>query len=120
MSVLAPIELNNYSWVIAGKIDDEVVDRGLSPKAKSESSQFAQMKPELEFLAGHALAELARQLVSHAADYTIPPPGAPHLSNGEGVASGSARRPPHEGEVGPTPYERLRMGDGAALNLHAL
>jgi hypothetical protein len=73
--------------MIASKVDDEVLHRGLSPKVESESSQFAQMKPEPEFLAGHVLAELARQLIGHAPDYTIPPPGAPHLSNGEGVAS---------------------------------
>jgi hypothetical protein len=109
--VLAPIELDNHSWVIASKIDDEVLDRGLSPKMKSESSQFAQMKPELEFLAGHALPELARQFIGHAADYTIPPPGAPHLSSGEELVDRRADLPTRG---------RLDRRGGAALNLHGL
>jgi hypothetical protein len=32
------------------------------------------MQPESEFLAGHALAQLARPLISHAGDYTRPHP----------------------------------------------
>jgi hypothetical protein len=74
--VLTAVELDNHSWVIAGKIDDEAPDRSLPPKAESEPPEFTQMQPESEFLAGHALAHLARQFIGHAVDYTIPPPGA--------------------------------------------
>ena len=45
------------------------------------------MQPEFEFLAGHALAHLARQLIGHAILYTPP------------TRRAKARRPPHEGEV---------------------
>ena len=46
------------------------------------------MQPELKFLAGHALAQLARKLIGHT-DRVYSPP----------TRRAKARRPPHEGEV---------------------
>jgi hypothetical protein len=36
--VLTAIELDDHSWVIAGEIDNEFLDRSLPPKVKSEPS----------------------------------------------------------------------------------
>jgi|GEM_PF-4155787 len=38
--VLTSIDLHHYSWVVASKVDDEILDRHLTPKVKSLLSEL--------------------------------------------------------------------------------
>jgi hypothetical protein len=72
--MLTSIELHDDSWMVAGEVDDKVLDRRLPPEVKPKLAQFTETEPELDLLSGHGLAEFARYLIGHATDDTAPHP----------------------------------------------
>ncbi len=89
-AVVSAIELDNQVVLHAGEVDDEAVERRLTSKVIPTLLQFAQVRPELHLLWGHALAQIAGDLVGQVRvpcgplpprDRAVPPP-----RSGEGSA----------------------------------
>ncbi len=57
-----PVTSTDDPRMVAGEVDDKVLDGHLPPKVKSKLLQFAQMQPELDLLAGHCAPKFARGL----------------------------------------------------------
>jgi hypothetical protein len=55
--VLPTVNLNNEVVIVANKIDDELPNQGLSPKAKTVQSVRAQFSPQLELGVGHLMTQ---------------------------------------------------------------
>ena len=63
--VLAAVDFDDQLLLEANEIDDEVVARRLAAEMKAALAPRAQMNPQLDFLPGHCLAQLAGDLVGH-------------------------------------------------------
>lgn len=64
--MLTSINLDGDLGVVAGEVDNETVDRNLSPKVEAVLAQLSEAKLKSHLLLDHCHAEFAGDLIGHA------------------------------------------------------